>query len=78
MAGLFHDIATPCFSHVIDYMNNDYEKQESTEKKTEEILRNDKYLCECLDNDGILNFLPKDCVVVRDHNKINYNELFLK
>lgn len=54
LAGLFHDIATPCFSHVIDYMNNDYEKQESTEEKTEEILRNDKYLCECLDNDGIL------------------------
>ena len=30
LAGLFHDIATPCFSHVIDYMNQDYEKQEST------------------------------------------------
>ena len=23
LAGLFHDIATPCFSHVIDYMNQD-------------------------------------------------------
>ncbi len=28
LAGLFHDIATPCFSHVIDYMNQDYENQE--------------------------------------------------
>ena len=54
LAGLFHDISTPCFSHVIDYMNKDYEKQESTEEKTEEILRNDKYLCKCLENDGIL------------------------
>ena len=53
LAGLFHDIATPCFSHVIDYMNNDYDKQESTEEKTEEIIRNDKYLLECLDEDGI-------------------------
>lgn len=34
LAGLFHDIATPCFSHVIDYMNGDYENQESTEEYT--------------------------------------------
>ena len=53
LAGLFHDIATPCFSHVIDYMNKDYDKQESTEEKTEEILRNDKYLVECLEQDDI-------------------------
>lgn len=44
LAGLFHDIATPCFSHVIDYMNEDYEKQESTEEYTEEILKQDDYL----------------------------------
>lgn len=53
IAGLFHDIATPCFSHVIDYMNQDYEKQESTEEYTEYILKNDKYLLECLKIDGI-------------------------
>lgn len=35
LAGMFHDIATPCFSHVIDYMNKDYENQESTEENTE-------------------------------------------
>ena len=28
LAALFHDIATPCFSHVIDYMNKDYENQD--------------------------------------------------
>ena len=54
LAGLFHDISTPCFSHVIDYMNNDHEKQESTEEKTEEIIKSDKYLLKCLEKDDIL------------------------
>ncbi len=54
LAGLFHDIATPCFSHVIDYMNKDYENQESTEEYTENILKNDTYLKECLNQDNIL------------------------
>ena len=54
LAGLFHDISTPCFSHVIDYMNKDYSKQESTEEKTEEIIMNDSYLLECLDIDDIV------------------------
>ena len=53
LAGLFHDIATPCFSHVIDYMNEDYEKQESTEEYTEDILRKDGYLQKCLEKDNI-------------------------
>ena len=53
LAGLFHDIATPCFSHVIDYMNEDYDKQESTEEYTEEILKNDIYLNKCLKEDNI-------------------------
>lgn len=53
LAGLFHDIATPCFSHVIDYMNKDYENQESTEEYTERILRSDKHLQKCLEEDNI-------------------------
>lgn len=53
LAGLFHDIGTPCFSHVIDYMNKDYETQESTEKYTELIIRSDKLLLTYLNNDGI-------------------------
>lgn len=53
LAGLFHDVATPCFSHVIDYMNKDYEKQESTEEYTEKIMKNDKYLLDCLKKDSI-------------------------
>lgn len=53
LAALFHDIGTPCFSHVIDYMNKDYSKQESTEIFTEQIINNDKYLLECLKEDNI-------------------------
>ncbi len=29
---------------------------------------------EGIDNDNILPYLPKECVVVHDHNKVNYNE----
>lgn len=54
LSALFHDISTPCFSHVIDYMNKDYEVQESTEQYTKEILNNDKYLLKCLKEDDIL------------------------
>ncbi len=53
IAGLFHDIATPCFAHVIDYMNKDYEKQESTEEYTEEIIKNDKELPRYLEEDNL-------------------------
>lgn len=53
LAGLFHDVSTPCFSHVIDYMNKDYLKQDSTEEYTEDILNNDEYLKMCLKEDRI-------------------------
>ncbi len=53
LAGLFHDIATPCFAHVIDYMNKDYEKQESTEEYTEKIIKNDLKLQKFLKEDSI-------------------------
>ena len=53
LAGLFHDIATPCFSHVIDFFNEDYMNQESTEEYTEAILKQDSYLLECLKEDRI-------------------------
>lgn len=74
IAALFHDIATPCFSHVIDYMNGDYEKQESTEEYTEYILKNDKYLIGCLKKDhialeDIINF-KKYSIVDNDRPKL--------
>ena len=53
LAGLFHDIATPCFSHVIDYMNGDFLTQESTEEYTEKILKSDRHLQKCLKEDNI-------------------------
>lgn len=53
LAALYHDIATPCFSHVIDYMNKDYNTQSSTEEYTEYIMRDDLYLQECLKEDNI-------------------------
>lgn len=63
LAGLFHDIATPCFSHVIDYMNKDYELQESTETYTERILNADQYLLDCLKQDQI------DVAAINDFKK---------
>ncbi|MEG1009785.1 MAG: HD domain-containing protein [Bacilli bacterium] len=63
IAGLFHDIATPCFSHVIDYMNKDYENQESTEEYTKDVIINDIELVE---------FLLKDNIFIEDI--INFKE----
>ena len=40
IAGLLHDISSPVFAHVIDFLNGDHETQESTEEKTEEIIEN--------------------------------------
>lgn len=39
LASLFHDIATPCFAHVIDFLKKDYVNQEATEEKTHEIIK---------------------------------------
>ena len=50
LAGLFHDISTPCFAHVIDFLEGDHEKQEATESKTEAMLKEDP---------GVLAFLTK-------------------
>jgi len=38
IAALLHDIATPTFAHVIDFLNGDYIKQESTETGTRSII----------------------------------------
>lgn len=38
LSGLFHDIAAPTFSHVVDFYNGDATKQESTEELTEKII----------------------------------------
>lgn len=38
-AGLLHDVATPCFAHVVDFLRGDHLAQESTEEETEGIIR---------------------------------------
>lgn len=53
LSGLFHDIATPTFKHCIDYMNGDSEHQESTEERTEQIIKNSKEIMALLERDGI-------------------------
>ena len=44
IAGLLHDIATPVFAHVIDFLNNDHLNQESTEHLTEAVIIESKEL----------------------------------
>ncbi len=53
LAGLFHDIATPVFKHCVDFMNGDYEKQESTEELTTKIIENSKEIMALLNKDKI-------------------------
>ena len=53
LAGLYHDIATPTFKHCIDFMNGDSEHQESTEERTEQIIRSSNKIMELLNRDGI-------------------------
>lgn len=38
LAGLFHDIATPCFAHVVDFMLGDSMTQEATEDGTRAMI----------------------------------------
>lgn len=53
LSGLFHDIATPTFKHCIDFMNGDTEHQESTEERTESIIKNSKQIMNLLKRDNI-------------------------
>ena len=53
LSGLFHDIATPCFKHCIDFLKGDYENQEATEDLTTSILENSKEIMPLLKRDGI-------------------------
>lgn len=53
LAGLFHDIATPVFKHCIDFMNKDYETQESTEELTTKIIKESKEIMRLLKRDNI-------------------------
>lgn len=53
LAGLFHDISTPAFKHCIDFMNKDYEKQESTEDLTRTMILESEEIMKLLKRDNI-------------------------
>lgn len=53
LAGLFHDIASPVFKHTVDIFNGDANKQESTEEKTSDIIKNSKEIMTLLRRDEI-------------------------
>ncbi len=44
VAALLHDVATPVFAHVVDFLRGDYLKQEATESGTEAIIASDAAL----------------------------------
>ena len=48
MAGLLHDIATPVFAHVVDFLRGDHLHQESTERETENLIYGSAELCNVL------------------------------
>ncbi|MBR5094245.1 MAG: hypothetical protein IK095_04045 [Oscillospiraceae bacterium] len=47
-AAIFHDIATPCFSHVVDFMRGDAMLQEATEDGTARIVCESEEICAVL------------------------------
>lgn len=53
LAALFHDAGTPATSHVIDYLNNDYVVQESTEKNLKDFLLKDNKIKTLLTKDNL-------------------------
>ena len=53
MAGLLHDIATPVFAHVIDFLHGDHMTQESTEADTAAWIRRNRELCRVLERYGL-------------------------
>lgn len=53
LAGLLHDISTPVFAHVVDFLKGDYLKQEATELLTEDVIASSKQLCTILEEYGL-------------------------
>lgn len=53
LAGLFHDISTPAFAHVVDYMNGDHMTQESTEASTADFINDSDEIQRLLSEYGL-------------------------
>ena len=60
MAGLLHDVATPVFAHVVDFLKGDYLTQEATEAGTEATIRASQELCVVLEKCGLTADEVKD------------------
>ena len=63
LAALFHDISSPVFAHVIDFLNGDHMTQESTEKGIPEIIASSKEI------GSILRHLGLTCDDVSDYHR---------
>lgn len=85
ISGLFHDIATPVFKHCIDFMNGDSEHQESTEERTEQIIKISKLwprwiededrLCMQFIADIVKSMNVKGYITIDDLYKFSENEI---
>ena len=53
LAGLFHDVTTPVFAHVVDFLHGDHLRQESTDAGVAECLAASAEVCELLQHYGI-------------------------
>ena len=53
VAGLLHDIATPVFAHVVDFLRGDHVKQEATEAGTEKMIASSAAIQQCLRRHGL-------------------------
>ncbi|MBE6995799.1 MAG: hypothetical protein E7429_03575 [Ruminococcaceae bacterium] len=53
VAGLFHDVTTPVFAHVVDFLNGDHLRQESTESGVAECLASSAEVCALLEKYGV-------------------------
>ena len=53
LAALFHDVTTPTFAHVVDFLNGDHLRQESTEAGVAECLAASPEICGLLAEYGI-------------------------
>lgn len=54
LAGLFHDISTPCFAHVVDFMLGDSMTQEATENGTRAVIESSAYIQAILRKNGLI------------------------
>lgn len=53
IAALLHDISTPVFAHVIDFLHGDHMTQEYTENRTETMIRSSAQIQEVLSSLGL-------------------------